>query len=184
MFKSNCLNENDFISTNFKSSEKNSTLIGLHGARHKSRNILIHTLKNCFHINYIDFMVTDNIYSNEIIVRPFIDIAIENSSPSSSFNVLELCSYSPSGVSKSVKYVIDSCYPQLVINYKLIATNEKLKHEDNLGIETVDWTSFENDSSIRYSNLITYEAIQIVSFDSILQLSISIIELPAEIEVI
>ena len=70
-------------------------------------------------------------------------------------------------VFRKVKYVIDSCYPQLVTNNKSIATNKKLKHEDNLGIETVDWTSFENDSSIRYSNLIIHMKLFILLVNSV-----------------
>ena len=121
-----CCKENDLISNNSDGLDKKYTLIELLGDCHRSRSNLVKTLNVCFNINDIDFMVTDNIYSNEIVIRPLIDIVIENSS-SLSFNIIELCSYGESCVLNSVKSVIDCCYPQLETNYKLIMPNEYIR---------------------------------------------------------
>ena len=171
---SECCKEDNLIPNISEGLDKIYTLIEWLGYRHRSKCQLIRTLKDSFPINDIDFMVTDNIYSNEIVIRPLIDIVIENSS-SFSFNVLELCSFGESCVSKSVQSVIECCYPQLETNYKLIVTNEQIRQQNDNSIETNNWTSFESNSTLlNYAHLNLYKPsitkMYFNDIDSIIQL--------------
>ena len=105
---------------------------------------LVNKLKNIFPDDEIDFMITDRIFYEEIIMRPYIDIAIENKS-SKSFIVMEISSYRTTSLIKAIKSVIDRSNPMLNTEYKLIITNDMQGDEQfDSDIEIIKWKQAMN----------------------------------------
>ena len=135
---SNCLNEN--LNSDLISNSKNGHLLIqlLQGNFNKSN--LVITLKNFLAYNCIDFMITEQIYCEEIVIRPLIDIIIENKT-SRSFNVMELELSHNNYVINAIKSVIDNTNKHLKTNYKLLF-NENDKNYVNIldnTIEKISW---------------------------------------------